>query len=88
MYTIGCMCLHDYQKNLIVKMLCLYHFTLITGRTRCSMLSILNKIALQKEHFMTNNRSWTKSVKTQQQQTKKRKKVESFVSGGNRSWDL
>jgi len=55
------------------------------------MQIILNEIALQKEweHLMTNNRVWTKKVKTQQQQTKKDKNIiESFVSAGNRARDI
>ena len=40
--------------------------TLIICHKSCSMLSILNKLTLQKElqHFVTNNVFWTKSKNT------------------------
>ena len=45
-------------------MLGLYLDTLIIGQKCCNMLSILNKLVLQKElHFLTNNVLWTKKGK-------------------------
>jgi len=48
------------------KMLGLYLYTLIMGHNSCKMLSILNKLTLQKElqNFVTNNVFLDKKVKT------------------------
>jgi len=53
-------------------MLGLYLYNLIIGHKSCNMLSVLNKLTLQKElqKCVTNNVFWTNS-KTQQQQSKK-----------------
>jgi len=50
-----------------------YLYTLIIGHKSCYMLSILNKLTLQKElqTFVTNNVFLDKQVKTKQQQNKK-----------------
>jgi len=50
-------------------MLGLYLYTLRIGHKLCNMLSILNKLTLQKElqTFVTNNVFFDKKVKTQQQ---------------------
>ena len=55
-------------------MLGLYLYTLIIGHKSCNMLSIINKLTLQKElqNFMTNNVFWTKSKNTT---TTKQKKI-------------
>jgi len=47
-------------------MLGLYHYTIIIGHKSCNMLSILNKLTLQKklENFVTNNVFFDKKVKT------------------------
>jgi len=49
-------------------MLGLYLYTLIIGHKSCNMLSILNKLILQKklQNFVTTNVFGTKKVKTQQ----------------------
>jgi len=54
-------------------MLGLYLYTLIIGHKYCNMLSILNKLPLQKElqKFVTNNVFWQKVKNTS---TKKNKK--------------
>jgi len=54
-------------------MLVRYHYTLIIGHKSCNMLSILNKLTLEKElhTFVTTNVFLTKKRKTQQQQSKK-----------------
>jgi len=52
-----------------LKMLGLYLYTLIIGHKSCNMLSILNKLTLQKElqNFVTCHRVFGQKVKTQQQ---------------------
>ena len=59
--------------SLHLKTLGLYLYTLIIGHKYCNMLSILNKLTLQKEkqNVVTNNVFLDKKVKTQQQQNKK-----------------
>jgi len=54
-------------------MLGLYIYTLINWSNTCNMLSILNKITLQKilQNFETNNVFLNKKVKTKQQQEEK-----------------
>ena len=54
-------------------MLGLYLYNLIISHKACKMLSILNKLILQKElkHFVINNVFWTKSKTT----TKQNKKI-------------
>ena len=56
-----------------LKMLGLYLYTLIISHKSCKMLSILNKLILQKnlQNIVTNNVFMDKKVKTQQQQNKK-----------------
>ena len=51
-------------------MLGLYLYTLIIGHKSCNMLSILNKLTLQKQlkTFAINNVLLKKKVKTQHQQ--------------------
>jgi len=56
--------LHLYYFCLFVlKMLGLYLYTLIIGHRSCNMLSILNKLILQKElqNFVTKNVFWDKT---------------------------
>ena len=50
-----------------------YLYTRIIGHKSCNMLSMLNKLTLQKKlhFFVTDNVFVNKKVKTQQQQTKK-----------------
>jgi len=57
------------KNKLNLKMLGLYLYTLRIGHKSGSMLSILNKLTLQKElqTFVTNNVFFYKKVKTQQQ---------------------
>jgi len=59
--------------NLYLKMLGLYLYILIIVHKSCNMLSILNKLTLQKKKsiFWTNNVFLDKKVKTQQQQNQK-----------------
>jgi len=51
------------------------HIIPVIGHKSCNMLSILDKLILQKklQNFVTNNEFWDKQVKTQQQQNKKNK---------------
>ena len=62
------------RRNLanMLKMLGLYLYTLIIGHKSSNMLSILNKLILEKElqTFVINNVLLDKKVKTQQQQNK------------------
>ena len=56
-------------------MLGLYLYTLIIGQKSCNMLSILNKLTLQKElqNFVTNNVLLGQKVKTHKKQHQKPK---------------
>jgi len=56
------------QNKIILQMLCLYLYTLIIGHKSCNMLSILNKIIVQKklQNFVTHNVFLDKKVKTHQ----------------------
>jgi len=72
--------------NYILKMLGLYLYTIIIGYKSCNMLSILNKLTLQKklQTFITNNVFLTKKVKTQQKQNKK-SSIKTLALDGNRT---
>jgi len=56
-----------------LKMLGLYLYTLIIGHKSCKMLSILNKLTLQKDlrNVVTKKCVFGQKVKTQQEQDKK-----------------
>jgi len=60
------------KTYVILNKLGLYINTLKIGHKSCNILSILNKLSLQKklQTYVTNNVFWTKKVKTQQQNNK------------------
>jgi len=64
-------------------MLGLYLYTLIIGHKSCNLLSIVNKLTLQKEvlNIVTNNVFLDKNVKTQQQNKKSNTKI--LAGAGN-----
>ena len=70
-------------------MLGLYVNTLIIGHKSCNMLSIINRLTLQKElqSFVTNNVFFDKKIKTQQQQNKK-SNIKTVAGAGNWTRDI
>ena len=59
-----------------LKMLDLYLYTLIIGHKACNMLSILNKLTLQKElHNVVTCNVFLDKSKTRQQQTHKKSNI-------------
>jgi len=73
----------------MLKMLGLYLHTLIISHKSCIMLSILNKLILQKtlQNIVTNNVFMDKKIKTQQQQNKK-SNLKTLAGTGNWTRDL
>ena len=65
-------------------MLGLYLYTLIIGHKSCNMLSILNKLTLEKElqNLVTSIMCFGQKVKTQQQQNKK-SNLKTLAGAGN-----
>jgi len=72
------------EHKLLLKMLGLYLHTLIIIHKSCKMLSILNKLNLQKnlQTTVTNN-VFMKKVKTQQQQQNKKSYLKTLAGAGN-----
>jgi len=70
--------------NVHLKMLGLYLHTLIISHKSCKMLSILNKLILQKnlQNIVTNNVFKKQKGKTQQQQNKK-SNLKTLARAGN-----
>jgi len=70
-------------------MLCLYRYILIIGHNSCKMLSILNKLTVQKkfQNCVTNNVFLNKKVNTQQQQNKI-SNIKTVAGAGNWTRDL
>ena len=73
----------------MLKILGLYLYALLIGHKYCNMLSILNKLTLQKilQIFGTNNVVLDKKVKTQQQQNRT-SNIKTLAGSGNWTRDI
>jgi len=82
-------CMLPYRYSAVkLKMLGLYLYTLLISHKSCKMLSILNKLLLQRDlqNFVTNKVLMDK-VKTQQQQNRK-SNIKTLAGAGNWTRDL
>ena len=76
--------LHLANVTCMLKMLGLFLYTLIIGHKFCNMLSITNKLTLQKKlhNFVTNNVFLDTKEKSQQQQNKT-SNIKTLAGAGN-----